>query len=244
MKKTLLAFFCILLVVCSYHAPRSVIAETGPTPCVAGRTAAPFGFWTWPANSRVNVYLRTPDFSDSDAPAIMTAVQNWDVAAAENGSYVRFSFKGLTKETRLAKGDLTFVRGAVYSKKERHLALLEAHSLKSDQLIDYAIVAVDFKVKNPQVLTNVVAHEIGHTLGLLDCYHCSNKSTAMGLMKGADESNGIEGPTTCDKQAVGGAYRDLLAHGARAASAINLNRPVVEEGEEPEEDNTPVVRKP
>jgi hypothetical protein len=42
------------------------------------------------------------------------------------------------------------------------------------------------------VLTNVVAHEIGHSLGLMDCHHCQSGTTAMGLMKSAEESNGIE----------------------------------------------------
>jgi len=100
-------------------------------------------------------------------------------------------------------------------------------------MIDYAVIVVDFKAKNPEVLTNVLAHEIGHTLGLLDCYQCSNGSTAMGLMKGADDSNGIEGPTACDKQAVRSAYRELLARGTQAVSAISLNKTVEDDGEEP-----------
>jgi len=44
-----------------------------------------------------------------------------------------------------------------------------------------------------------MAHELGHSLGLMDCYECSRKSTAMGLLKAANEPNGIEGPTPCDK---------------------------------------------
>jgi predicted Zn-dependent protease len=83
---------------------------------------------------------------------------------------------------------MTLVRGDIYTKKQRHLALLEAHSLRQDQLIDYAVVIVDLKVKRAEVLTNVIAHEIGHSLGLLDCTKCSSGSTVMGYMKGADES--------------------------------------------------------
>jgi hypothetical protein len=240
MKKKLLAVSCLLLAVFSYRAPRAVIAETAPAPCVAGRTAAPVGFWTWPANSRVNVYLREPDFAEADTPAIRIAVQNWDAAAAENGSNVRFSFRGLTKETRVAKGDLTLVRGAVYNKKQRHLALLEAHSLRSDQLIDYALVIVDPRVREANVLTNVMAHEIGHSLGLLDCYHCHNGSTAMGLLKSADESNGIEGPTACDKTAVLAAYQELKLHVGRAPEPLQSTASA-DNGEESEEDDTPIV---
>jgi hypothetical protein len=49
--------------------------------CVAGRTAPATGFWTWPANSQVNVYLREPDFSAADLAPVEIAVQNWDVTA-------------------------------------------------------------------------------------------------------------------------------------------------------------------
>src|SRR5450432_1820295 len=137
MKRKLSPFFCLLLVSLWTPALRTVRAELAPAPCIAGHNAAPVGFWTWPANSHVNVYLRTPDFGEGDAAAVKLALQNWDAAATDNGSNVHFTFKGLTKQTRAAQGDLTLVRNAVYSKKERHLALLEAHSLRSDQLIDW-----------------------------------------------------------------------------------------------------------
>jgi hypothetical protein len=246
MKAKLSVLFVVIMAASYLHQPAVVNAVSGGgnSRCVSGHTAAPFGFWTWPANSQVSVYLREPDFSAADAAAVRVSVQNWDESAVENGSRVHFSVRGLTRETKTANGDMTLIRGDVYDKNSKHLALLQAHSLKLDQMIDYAVVVVDVRVRNPDVLTNVIAHEIGHTLGLLDCYKCSNKSTAMGLMGAAQESNGIEGPTTCDKQVVVAAYRDLLARGARAAAAISLNRPVVDEGEEPEEDDTPVVRRP
>lgn len=214
------------------------------TPCVVGRNAAPVGFWTWPANSQVNIYLREGEFSELDVVAVRVAVRNWDLSAVENGSNVRFSVHGLTRETKTAKGDLTIVRGDVYGKKLRHLALLEAHSLRADQLIDYALIIVDFRVKSRDVLTNVTAHELGHSLGLLDCYKCSSKTTAMGLMKAGDESNGIEGPSACDKAGVVAAYRELRAHVARAPKALGLIRSEVDQGEEPEADDTPIVDRP
>jgi hypothetical protein len=240
MKNKLLVLLCLSLIGASIHIPRPVTAETRPAPCVPGRTAAPTGFWTWPANARVNVYLREPDFAERDVPAVKIAVQNWDAAALENGSNVRFSFHGLTKETRRVRGDLTLVRGAIYDKKVRHLALLEAHSLRSDQLIDFALIIVDQRVKDARVLTNVMAHEIGHSLGLLDCYHCQSGSTAMGMMRSADESNGIEGPTACDKTAVLAAYQELKVQVRMAPAPL---KPVEagDEGEEPQADDTPLV---
>lgn len=245
--KTKISVLLLAVIAASYlHRPGVVnaVSGSGNSRCVTGHTAAPFGFWTWPASSQVSVYLREPDFSEADVAAVRVSVQNWDESALENGSNVHFTVRGLTHEIKTAAGDMTLIRGDVYGKNLRHLALLQAHSLKVDQMIDYAVVVVDLRVKNPEVLTNVVAHEIGHTLGLLDCYNCNSKSSAMGLMKGAGESNGIDGPTACDKEVVVSAYRELLVRGARAATTARLRKPVVDEGEEPEADDTPIVDRP
>jgi hypothetical protein len=243
MKTKLSGLLVVIIAASCLHPPGVVHAGSGSgnSPCVVGRTATSFGFWTWPANSHVTIYLREPDFSAADVAAVRVSVQNWDESALENGSNVHFSVRGLTHETKTASGDMTLIRGDIYNQKLKHLALLEAHSLNLNQMIDYAVVIVDLRVKNPEVLTNVVAHEIGHTLGLLDCYNCNSKSTAMGLMKSAGESNGIEGPTACDKIVVVSAYRDLLARGAQTAGTARLARPLADEGEEPEADDTPIV---
>jgi hypothetical protein len=242
MKLKLLVFLLLMAFAFANTLPKTNAneARNAPARCVVGRTAPAAGFWTWPANSQVNVYLRQPDFSAADVPAVEVAVQNWDASAVENGSNVHFTVRGLTRETKTGAGEMTLVRGDIYNKKQRHLALLEAHSVRQDQLIDFALVIVDSKVKSTEVLTNVMAHEIGHSLGLLDCVRCSDGSTAMGMMKGANESNGIEGPTACDKAGVSEAYRQLLVR-VRRAPKSSLASQAVDEGEEPEEDDTPVV---
>jgi hypothetical protein len=100
----------------SFIYPKTTSTRVDTAPCVVGRTAAPIGFWTWPANSQVNIYLRVPDFSEDYVAAVRLAVEGWDAAAIENGSNVHFSFRGLTRETTTAYGDVTIIRGDVYSK--------------------------------------------------------------------------------------------------------------------------------
>ncbi len=196
------------------------ITKTGlNAPCIVGRTAPPIGFWSWPANTRISVYLRTPDFSASDVQFVQTAVENWDANATANRSNVHFIFQGLTGDTKTGQWELTIVRHKVYDKHSRHLALLEAHSRKSDQSIDYALMLVDPLVKDPGKLTNVVAHELGHSLGLLDCYACEQQSTAMGLLNAGSGSNGIDGPTICDQQGVMSAYESLANNAVAISSA-------------------------
>jgi len=222
MRTKLFAIYVVLIAVALYanHA-NTVVAQT-TAPCTVGHTSPSTGFWTWPANSIVNIYVRDPDFSEDYAAAARIAVQNWDAAAAESGSNVHFIFHGLTLATKTGPGDLTITRGETYDRK-RHLAFLEAHSLQSNRLIDYALVIVDVRVKNPEVLTNIMAHELGHSLGLMDCYQCSRKTTAMSLLKTGTEPNGIEGPTPCDKSAVLAAYRELALH--LPSTAVTLDKP-------------------
>ncbi len=239
MRTKIFAISVLLIVAALYLNRASADVGKSISPCVAGHTSAATGFWKWPANSHVNIYLREPDFSQDYSSAVKVAVENWNAAAVEDGSNVYFDFHGLTVDTKTAQGDLTIIRGDVYDKK-RHLAFLQAHSLLSNQLIDYALVIVDLKIKNPEVLTNVMAHELGHSLGLMDCYECRSKSTAMGLLKTASESNGIEGPTACDKVAVLTAYRELALQ-VRPATA---NQSLVEEVGEAEADEPPVIRSP
>lgn len=196
-KKSVLVLFSLILCLSHVQAANPKIE-----PCVAGRTAAQSGFWRWAPKSRVSVYMRLPDFSEADTKAVEVALRNWDAAADDNGSDVHFVFGGLTKKVVAAAGALTLIRNAIYQKSDRHLAHIEAHSLRSDKVIDWGIIVVDPRVKDANVLTNVVAHEIGHSLGLFDCYECRRGTTAMGLLAAADKSNSIDGPTPCDNVAI------------------------------------------
>ncbi|MDX6384210.1 MAG: hypothetical protein QOK48_1783 [Blastocatellia bacterium] len=237
--KVLITLFALILPIICFASSSTVASGIISSPCVIGSSAARSGFWTWPAGSQVNVYLREPDFSAQAFAAVATAVANWDAAAVDNGSHVHFSFHGATRELKTAPGDLTVIRGDVYDKHTKHLALLQAHSLHSNLLIDYAVIVVDLTVSTSAVLTNVMAHEIGHSLGLLDCYKCSRGTTAMGLLRTATETNGIEGPSACDNSAVAAAYRELALRVSSLPAAIS-----VDEGEDPEADNTPLVKRP
>jgi len=120
----------------------------------------------------------------------------------------------------MAQDEVTIIRSVVSDKNSRQRAILEAHSRQRDQFIDYALILVDPSVKNPATLTNVIAHELGHSLGLMDCYKCEGQSTAMVLLKRGDESNGIEGPTSCDTTKVSAAYAGLRPRNSAAPSLV------------------------
>lgn len=238
MKSLLLS---VLLATATLNLGQTANLESADRRCLPGRTQPVTGFWTWPAGLEVNVYLQEPDFSIDHAPAVELAVKNWNATAAVTGSRVHFTLRGMTRIPQTALGDLTIVRGDVFKKNEKHLALIEAHSLRHDRLIDYARVIVDYRVTNPAVLTDVIAHELGHSLGLMDCYECKGQTTAMGLIRGANETNRVAGPTACDVVAVRLVYREL-AERFKSEAVTKLKK--VDEGEDPAADDTPATKPP
>jgi hypothetical protein len=243
MRLTLLLTLCLLIGSIAHSTAQSARSEGI---CKIGETAPSIGSWTWAPNSRVEVYIRLQDFAADEVPAMLTAVQNWDASASENGSEVRFEYKGTVDEAKTCSNCLTIFRGKVADR--RHGAELQAFSKRNDQIIDYAWIIIDPSYKKSTTLMSIVAHELGHSLGLLDCFGCQRGSSAMSgfnttarlfQIKVADWSNGITGPTSCDAGQVKEAYKELR-NGVRPAPTVTPLRPA-DEGEEPEEDDTSIV---
>lgn len=241
-----LASLLALALVLSCVADSNANAGGNDIPCKTGQTAPPIGAWTWAENSHVEIYVRIPDFAADEVLYMLTAIQNWDASHGENGSGVRFEYKGTVSEGRTCGNCLTIVRGKNADK--RHGAELRAFTRRNDHVIDYAWIVIDPSYTQPRILTSIVAHELGHSLGLLDCFECNRGSTAMGhfnttvkllSIKIADLSNAINGPTACDVKQVREAYKELIKSARSSAPVPSVQ--VVDEGEEPEEDDTPIV---
>lgn len=234
----------VLIIGCFTLCPGQVPRQANT--CTIGQTAPPVGSWTWAAESRVEVFIRVPDYSADELPALLRAIQNWDAGYREDEAGVRFDYKGTVSEARTCDGCLTIMRGRIADK--RHGAELRAFSKRMVQIIDYAQIVIDPGYKNADILTAIVAHELGHSLGLLDCAGCKRGTTAMGSFNTtfkilniqiADRSSGVVGPTRCDLMQVRAAYSQLrrVVGPAPALTAAEAT----DDGEEPEEDDTPIV---
>jgi hypothetical protein len=212
---------------------QSVSAQKALKPCVERQNAAPFGYWMWRQDARVSVYVRASDFKDKELAAIASAIKTWDQASALNGSGVRFTYTGAISALKTDGNSLTIMRGATIHKE--HRAEIQAYNQRGDQIIDYAAITIDPGVAGADALANALAHEIGHSLGLLDCYSCRQETTAMWKLN----SSGIKAPTECDNEQVKAAYRQLKLFVRPAPTPATST--IEDEGEEPVEDNTPVV---
>lgn len=212
-----------------------VTATSLTAQCKVGKTAAPTGFWTWAPESRVKVYVSTSDFDAAEVPYLVAPLAKWNAVSETTGSRVKLEYHGTTATPLYCQNCLTITRGHVFDKAKRHLTELRTYSAARNEIMTWAGIVVDPRLTNPKTLTNAVAHELGHSFGLLDCYTCRKNSTVMNQFDAVNTASELQGPSSCDVVQVKTQYQ------AVAAKPIHLKPIVVEEGEEPVEDDTPIV---
>lgn len=209
-------------------------AQTNVSDCKVGSRAAATGFWTWQPDVRVYVYVLQTDFSNDEIPFLIKPIQLWDAVSDATESKVRLTYAGTTLTPLECENCLTISRGNVHNEKTRHGSEIRAFGIDGTRIIHHASIVIDPRMKTTELLTNAMAHEIGHSFGLQDCYDCKGRSTVMLKFGGFSASNGMEGPTGCDVVQVRKAYGELKRR----------YRPAVvheDEGEEGEVDDTPLV---
>jgi hypothetical protein len=209
-------------------------SQTSVVDCKVGSRAAATGFWTWQPDTRVYVYVLQNDFSKDEISSLTTPVRLWDAVSEATESKVRLTYAGTTVTPRECENCLTILRGNVHNEKTRHGGEIRAFGINGTRIIHHASIVIDPRMTTSASLKSAVAHEIGHSFGLQDCYNCKDGSTVMIKFGGFSLSNGVEGPTGCDVSQVRRAYIEVKKR----------NRPVVmqeDEGEEGVPDNTPLV---
>jgi hypothetical protein len=65
-------------------------------------------------------------------------------------------------------------------------------------------------VTDLEALTSLMTHEIGHSLGLADCYECRRGTTAMSAFKGKNKGNDVFQPSECDRYVVDAGYANSV----------------------------------
>jgi len=226
----------LLLTIASLFSSGVAFSEEPVLPCRVGKDAPQIGFWTWPSQTQVSVYISSVDFKDKEIPYLTKALDKWNDVSDLTGSGVRFKYAGGTTELVNRENSITIIRGEVFDTKRRHVTELRAFSLNNNQLISYAVVVIDPKLTNLKALTEALGHELGHNLGLLDCYNCKAKSTLMGKFERINVANNLSQPTPCDIAQVKQAYAELRVR--VRPSPGNLTD---DEGEEPVDDDTPII---
>jgi hypothetical protein len=217
--------------------------DTVASACDAAVKAPDYSLPEWPAQVQVKVYIVAADFKPDEIAAILTPVSNWSAVAEVTGSQVTFVYSGTAAEPQDCLNCLTIMRGRVHS-NGKHAAELQATVIQGEQTILHARIVIDPIIPNLTALTNAVAHELGHNFGLRDCFSCHGRSTVMNLIR---TSNAVNGPTSCDVAQVRRVYEHVRMQAPEAKKHQKLVQVAkivaVDEGEEPLDDDTPIVVK-
>lgn len=206
--------------------------------CKVGKRAADTGFWTWAAGSQLQIYIMEKDFKSHEIPCLLKPLPRWNSVSETTGARVNIRYEGTTSQLLDCANCVTIMRPPVFNRRTLHASELKAFGLEGTRIIQYAAIYLDPGITGLETLTNAVAHELGHSFGLLDCYNCASGTTVMNRLSGMTSSNGMEGPTACDIAGVRTSYLELEARVRRAPKVIAIPE---DEGEPPVDDDTPVV---
>lgn len=186
-----------------------------PKQCRPGKTSTQTLGWRWRPNTRVHVYYLKNSFSGAEVGALSRAVSNWNKALVEMDFHIAFAFGGERPDISEDNATITVMRG-IPKGKER-LGEIKFYSMSNG--VNRMLVIISPVVTDLDALTSLMAHEIGHSLGLADCYGCRRGTTTMAAFKDDNKGNDVYEPSECDRYVVAAGYMDEISARARAATA-------------------------
>jgi hypothetical protein len=192
----------------------SVDPSVMPRQCQTGKTSPQSMGWRWKPDALVRVYYLKDSFNSAQSEALSRAVHNWNNALKEIDSSISFIVGGERESVVKDDASITVMRG-IPTKTER---LAEIKFYSSSNGVVRMIMTIRPVVTDPSALTSLMTHELGHSLGLADCYECRRGTTAMSAFKDDNKGNDVYEPSACDKYVVAAGYASLLTAQARVVS--------------------------
>ncbi|HWT01593.1 MAG TPA: hypothetical protein VN256_15205 [Pyrinomonadaceae bacterium] len=186
-----------------------------PKQCRPGKTATESFGWRWRPDARVRLYYLKGDFGAEEAAALARAVGNWNNALREINSQVVFIQGGEREAVAEDDASITVLRGV--PKGKDRLGQLRLYSMSNGVM--RATMIISPAVTDLDALTSLMAHELGHSLGLGDCYGCKRGTTTMAAFKDINEGNDVYSPSECDKYVVAQGYSGGTTSQPRPATA-------------------------
>ena len=189
-------------------------AATMPRQCRPGKSVPEAIRWRWKLGTAVKVYYLKGHFSDVEAGALSRAVDNWNKALKEIGSPIVFIPSGEREGVAREDASVTVIRG-IPKRKER-LGEVKFYTPPAGGVL--MTVTVSPVVTDRDALTSLMVHELGHSVGLADCYECQRGTTAMAAFKSNNRGTDVYKPSACDKYVVAAGYANESTTQAEAIS--------------------------
>jgi hypothetical protein len=187
--------------------------------CRPGKNSSEATGWRWSPRSVVHVYYQTGSFSKAERESLSQAVNSWNDALQETDSRIRFVIGGETDSLVEKNASITVLRGIPKGKDRVGQILL--YSLSNGSI--YASVTIGPAVTNSDALRSLMVHEIGHSLGLADCYKCERGTTTMAAFRSDNKGNDVYAPSECDKFVVAAGY-NAESNSQASAQAMSERR--------------------
>lgn len=192
-------------------ASASVGAGEMPKQCQPGKTAPEAMGWRWRRRTSVRINFVKGNFSLAETEALSRAVNNWNNALREMDTQVVFLIDG--EGAPQDGASITVMRGMPRGKER--VGEIRFHSLLNGRV--RLMLTINPVVRDLGALTSLMTHELGHSLGLADCYECRRGTTAMSAFKGNNQGNDVFEPSACDKYVVAAGYAAQAGAEARVA---------------------------
>ncbi len=186
-----------------------------PKQCQPGKTSTePLG-WRFRQGTLVRVYYLKGNFSAREQEALTRAVNNWNDALRDINSRIVFRTSGESESLSSDVTSIVVMRGE--PKGKERVGEIKLHSVTGGRA--HLVVVISPKIKEPDALTSLMTHELGHSVGLADCYECRTGTTAMAAFRG-NRGNDVYEPSECDRYAVAAGY---AGGGGRVDTAARLD---------------------
>jgi predicted Zn-dependent protease len=182
-----------------------------PKQCQPGKTSTGAYGWRWKPNETVRVYYLKKTFSAAETEALTRAVQNWNNALKEIDSRIVFRMGGERESVVEDNASITVLRGIPRGRDR--VGEIKHYSMSNG--VDYMLVIINPEITDPNALTSLMTHELGHSLGLGDCYECRRGTTAMAAFRDNNKGNEVYQPSECDKYVVAAGYASSIGAQAR-----------------------------
>lgn len=182
--------------------PGRVVASRMPQQCQPRKTSPEALRWRWKPSTSVSIDYLKNNFSELEKEALSRAVYNWNEALTDSESRVTFVVRAESDVPVTDSAGIEVARGI--PRGGERVGEIRFQSIVNGMM--RLRMTVSPVVTDLNALTSLMTHELGHSLGLADCYECRRGTTAMAAFKSKNKGNDVYEPSECDKYVVAAGY--------------------------------------